>query len=118
MTIEGGNTARAAAHGTSGVPGRASLKAVPGDVMKRAHWEKLRLCDALESIADALRTSIASDDSEQPTIVPLIRGIHRFEESVIFPAYQAYFTLTDANLASISRLSAEHFEDQCFRPTR
>ncbi|HEV2898628.1 MAG TPA: hypothetical protein VGX71_12490 [Pseudaminobacter sp.] len=40
VTIEGGNTARAAPlMEKSGVPGRAGLKAIPGDVMKRAHWE-------------------------------------------------------------------------------
>ncbi|RRH93309.1 hemerythrin domain-containing protein [Mesorhizobium tamadayense] len=83
--------------------------------MKRAHLQKLRLCDTLEIIADALpnvdrlrclRTASA--------IVQLLRDIHRFEETVIFPAYEANLTSAEANLASTARLRVEHIEDQCF----
>ncbi|WP_342633998.1 hemerythrin domain-containing protein [Mesorhizobium waimense] len=44
----------------------------------------------------------------------LLRDVHRFEETVIFPAYEACLTSAEANLASTSRLLVEHVEDQCF----
>ncbi|MES0029422.1 hemerythrin domain-containing protein [Mesorhizobium sp. M0074] len=83
--------------------------------MKRAHGEKLRLCDALEKIADTLPaadrlTCIGVANA----IVPLLRNIHQYEETVIFPAYEAALTGSDANLASTRRLRAEHVEDECF----
>ncbi|TIQ75419.1 hemerythrin domain-containing protein, partial [Mesorhizobium sp.] len=83
--------------------------------MKRAHGEKLQLCDALEKISDALPNvdrlkclGIAN------AIVPLLRNIHQYEETIIFPAYEAATGGSNANLASTRRLRAEHVEDECF----
>jgi hypothetical protein len=88
---------------------------VPAAVMKRAHLEKLRLCDALERIADTLpRVDCLACLTVANAIVPLLRDIHRYEETMIFPAYEAASTGGDANLASTRRLRAEHVEDECF----
>ncbi|TGS73648.1 hemerythrin domain-containing protein, partial [Mesorhizobium sp. M3A.F.Ca.ET.175.01.1.1] len=44
----------------------------------------------------------------------LLRDIHRYEETVIFPAYEEAVVGSNANLASTRRLRAEHVEDECF----
>ncbi|MER9722669.1 MULTISPECIES: hemerythrin domain-containing protein [unclassified Mesorhizobium] len=83
--------------------------------MKRAHLEKLQLCDALERIADTLpRVDSLACLAAANAIVPLLRNIHQYEETVIFPAYEAALTGSDANLVSTRRLRAEHVEDECF----
>lgn len=94
---------------------QSGREAIPSAVMKRAHGEKLQLCDALEKIADALPNvdrlkclGIAN------AIVPLLRNIHQYEETIIFPAYEAATGGSNANLASTRRLRAEHVEDECF----
>ncbi|RVD12700.1 MAG: hemerythrin domain-containing protein [Mesorhizobium sp.] len=83
--------------------------------MKRAHLEKLQLCDALERIADTLpKVDRLKCLSTANAIVPLLRNIHRYEETMIFPAYEAALNSRDANLDSTRRLRAEHVEDECF----
>lgn len=94
---------------------RSGREAVPAAVMKRAHLEKLQLCEALERIADTLpKVDRLKCLSTANAIVPLLRNIHQYEETVIFPAYEAALTGSDANLASTRRLRAEHVEDECF----
>ncbi|ADV15057.1 MULTISPECIES: hemerythrin domain-containing protein [Mesorhizobium] len=82
--------------------------------MKRAHREKLQLCDALERMAGALP---GVDRLEclgaANAIVPLLRNIDQYEETVIFPAYEDAVVSSNANLASTRRLRAEHMEDEC-----
>ncbi|MBZ9798521.1 hemerythrin domain-containing protein [Mesorhizobium sp. ES1-4] len=83
--------------------------------MMRLHDEKLRLCEALESIADTLpNVDRFSCLGTANRIVPLLRDIHLFEEAVIFPVYEAALTGAEASFQSISRLRAEHIEDECF----
>ena len=94
---------------------RYGREAVPAAVMKRAHLEKLQLCEALERIADTLpKVDRLKCLSTANAIVPLLRNIHQYEETVIFPAYEAALSSSDANLASTRRLRAEHVEDECF----
>lgn len=94
---------------------RSSREVVPAAVMKRAHREKLQLCDALERIADALPgVDRLKCLGAANAIVPLLRNIHQFEEAVIFPAYEDAVVGSNANLASTRRLRAEHVEDECF----
>jgi hypothetical protein len=96
----------------AGLSGRA---AVPSAVMRRAYEEKLKLCDALEQIADALpNVDRLKCLGTANAIVPLLRNIHQYEETIIFPAYEAATGGSIANLASIRRLRAEHVEDECF----
>lgn len=94
---------------------RSGREVVPAAVMKRAHLEKLQLCDALESIADTLpKVDRLKCLSTANAIVPLLRNIHRYEETMIFPAYEAALNSRDANLDSTRRLRAEHVEDECY----
>lgn len=95
--------------------GRSGGEAIPSAVMKRAHGEKLQLCDALEKIADALpNVDLLMCLGTANAIVPLLRNIHRYEETIIFPTYVAAAGGSNASLASIRRLRAEHVEDECF----
>lgn len=90
-------------------------QALSGETMKCAHREKLRLCDALEKLADQLpNVDRLQCLNLANTIVPLMRDVHRYEEAVVFPAYEAALTLVEASLSSVSRLRAEHIEDECF----
>lgn len=90
-------------------------EAVAAAVMKRAHLDKLQLCDALERIADTLpNVDRLKCLGTANAIVPLLRNIHQYEETVIFPAYEATVAGSDATLASVRRLRAEHVEDECF----
>ena len=95
--------------------GRSAREAAPAAVMRRAHDEKLRLCDALERIADALPSvDRLTCLSTANAIVPLLRSIHQYEETIIFPVYEEAMVGRNANLASTRRLRAEHIEDECF----
>lgn len=75
------------------------------------HKAKLKLCDALEAVANGLPVridrlrclGIASD------LVPLLREGHRFEEETVFPA----FLKRRGEAAVIARLAAEHLEEDC-----
>ncbi|MGX8009993.1 hemerythrin domain-containing protein [Mesorhizobium sp. ORM8.1] len=83
--------------------------------MMHLHREKLHLCEALERIADALPkvdrfTCLAIANS----IIPLLRDIHRYEEDVIYPVYEAGLSGAEADLQSTRRLRTEHVEDECF----
>lgn len=90
-------------------------QALSGEMMKRAHREKLGLCDALEKLADQLpNVDRLQCLNLANSIVPLMRDVHRYEETVVFPAYEAALTLVKANLSSVTRLRAEHIEDECF----
>jgi len=94
---------------------RPGGEAIPAAVMKRGHREKLQLCDALEKIADGLpgvdRLKCLGTAN---AIIPLLRDIHQYEETIIFPAYEAAISCGEANLASTRRLRAEHVEDEGF----
>jgi len=77
--------------------------------MARAHTEKLKLCDALEAIADHLPFFVDRLQclAVASSLVPLLRECHRFEEEIVFPAF------AEARGADqvIARLKSEHFED-------
>ncbi|MGE0500556.1 MAG: hemerythrin domain-containing protein [Rhizobiaceae bacterium] len=84
--------------------------------MERAHREKLRLCASLEEIADTLPAavdrlrclSIASE------LVPLLRSVHAYEERVLLPEFLLALRQSPEAILSVSRLKAEHVEDECF----
>lgn len=80
--------------------------------MRRAHCEKLKVCGALEEIADGLPDNVdrLMCMSVASTLLPMLRNIHRFEEDVVFPAYAA----ATADPQCVERLKAEHVEDECF----
>lgn len=87
-----------------------------GALAAHAHAEMLRLCTQLEDVADSLPANI--DRMACLTIAseiePLVRGIHRFEEEALFPAYAAVLKAEGRDLGSVDRLMSEHVEDECF----
>lgn len=84
----------------------------PCTVVARSHAEKLRICDDLEEIANALPASFDRLKCLQlaNALVPLLRRSHQYEEEVVFPAYATI----RGREASLRRLRAEHIEDECF----
>ena len=89
----------------------APRRFVPCIDMKRGHDQKLKLCQALEAIADNLPARV---DRLQclvvaSSLVPLLRECHRFEEETVFPT----FAVRPGGEAVVSRLKVEHMEDDC-----
>lgn len=76
-----------------------------------AHVQNL-LCDILEQIADSIPAAIDSVlcGTVALELEPLIRSIHRFEETLLFP-FSAGVPLAEE---TVLRLKREHFEDECF----
>ena len=90
--------------------------AVSLDWLKKAHDAQLTLCTALEEIADSLPANINRQKCiyAAKSLIPLINGIHRYEEEALFPML-ATKESGDMTLAeSIARLKFEHVEDECF----
>ena len=83
-------------------------------MVAEAHRRKLDMCAALEDIADSLPANVDALKclSVANALVPLLREIHHFEESVIFPIFEA--RRTGAYALSAQRLRAEHVEDQAY----
>jgi hemerythrin-like domain-containing protein len=104
---------------SAGRPGKEPRRGRHEGVLElagRAHAEMMRLCERLEEVADSLpgnvdrvRCLVIAADLE-----PLMRGIHRFEEEALFPAYSGALRQGGRGLASVERLMAEHVEDECF----
>lgn len=80
-------------------------------LVARAHERKLRLCDALEAIADDLPSRVdpllCLDVAS--SLLPMLRASHSFEEEIVFPA----FAQTEQRERIVARLRAEHLEDEC-----
>jgi hemerythrin-like domain-containing protein len=91
----------------------AELPAI-ATIMQRAHRDKLQLCDRLEAIADTLPDGIDRMECLRiaNALVPLLREIHRYEETMVFPAYDKLPGRREES--STERLRAEHIEDECF----
>lgn len=84
-------------------------------IMKRAHSDKLRLCSAIEDIADQLPANVDRLRclAVANTLVPLLRSIHRYEEDVVFAAFECANGIGGTAAHTIERLRAEHVEDAC-----
>ncbi len=85
-------------------------------MVELAHVEMLRLCGLLEEVADSLPASI---DRRKCLMIacelePLVRGIHRFEEETLFPAYRRVLEEQGKGRDSVERLLSEHVQDECF----
>jgi hemerythrin-like domain-containing protein len=84
--------------------------------MWQAHDRKLKLCQAIEAIADGLPSAVDRLQCLQVAnqLVPLLRETHRYEEENVFPVFErAGGRDALATAASIRRLKAEHVEDEC-----
>jgi hemerythrin-like domain-containing protein len=90
--------------------------AVPCLDMAQAHEEKLRLCAAIEAIADALPSQVDRVQCLRIAnqLVPLLRHCHQYEEQTVFPVFErCEGPDREARAASVRRLRAEHVEDEC-----
>lgn len=84
--------------------------------LNRAHEEQLSLCRELEEIADSLPGSINRQKCiyAAKALGPLIRGIHHYEENVLFPWLEGRIDKSRPLPETLSRLKFEHCEDECF----
>jgi hemerythrin-like domain-containing protein len=89
----------------------APARFIPCIDMSRAHAQKLRLCNAMEAIADQLPGNVDRLEclAIASTLVPLLRECHRFEEENVFPAFARH----PGSETIVARLRAEHLEDDC-----
>jgi hypothetical protein len=105
--------------------GKSHQATLPGEVAdvqdpvgwwKRAHEEQLLLCRELEMIADSLPANVNRQKCiyAAKALGPLIRGVHHYEETVLFPSLERQAHRTPELVGTIARLKFEHFEDECF----
>lgn len=88
----------------------------PIAALRKAHKEQLLLCDRLEEIADSLPDSVNRQKCiyAARALGPMIRGVHRFEEDVIFPMVAERLKSHEDIETTLNRLRFEHCEDECF----
>lgn len=86
------------------------------DWWRQAHEEQLRLCDELEEIADSLPAGINRQKCiyAAKALGPLIKGVHHYEDTVLFPHFEAKVLESPDLPKTLARLKFEHFEDECF----
>ena len=98
----------------------ATIKLALGEdpiaALRKAHKEQLLLCDRLEEIADSLPDGINRQKCiyAARALGPMIRGVHRFEEDVVFPMIAERRGADERTEPTLSRLRFEHCEDECF----
>jgi hypothetical protein len=88
----------------------------PLDWWQKAHDEQLQLCRELEEIADSLPGHVDRQRCihTAQALCPLIKGVHHYEDTVLFPVLASRLpTLPDFD-KTLARLKLEHFEDECF----
>jgi hypothetical protein len=88
---------------------------IPCIDLARTHRDKLKHCDALEELADALPSHI---DRRKclvlaATLVPLLQESHAYEETYVFPAFERGAHSIDAGRGTTKRLKTEHVQDEC-----
>ncbi|WP_137157397.1 hemerythrin domain-containing protein [Rhizobium sp. FKL33] len=88
---------------------------LPLDWWLNAHQEQLRLCAELEQIADSLPANVNRQKClyAAKALGPMIKGLHHYEENVLFPALETRGLAGDLS-KTLARLKFEHFEDECF----
>jgi hemerythrin-like domain-containing protein len=86
------------------------------DWWKQAHDDQLKLCSELEEIADSLPANVNRQKCiyAAKALGPLIKGVHHYEDTVIFPDLAAKMPYSPDLDKTLSRLKFEHFEDECF----
>ncbi|MEO0636338.1 MAG: hemerythrin domain-containing protein [Pseudomonadota bacterium] len=78
---------------------------------------QLKLCTALEKIADDLPDKVCRQSCLHAarSIYPIIKSAHQFEEERLFPALQSALEARPASAGNpIQRLMEEHWEDESF----
>ena len=98
----------------------ATIKLAHGEdpiaALRKAHKDQLLLCDRLEEIADSLPDGINRQKCMYAAraLGPMIRGVHRFEEDVVFPMIAERRGSDEKIDTTLNRLRFEHCEDECF----
>jgi len=98
----------------------ATIKLAHGEdpiaALRKAHKDQLLLCDRLEEIADSLPDGINRQKCMYAAraLGPMIRGVHRFEEDVVFPMIADRRSGDERIEPTLNRLRFEHCEDECF----
>ncbi len=98
----------------------ATIKLAHGEdpiaALRKAHRDQLLLCDRLEEIADSLPDGINRQKCiyAARALGPMIRGVHRFEEDVVFPMIAGRPGVDEKIETTLNRLRFEHCEDECF----
>lgn len=84
--------------------------------LQRAHAEQLALCDRLEEIADSLPGNVDPQKClyAAKALGPLIKGVHTYEETILFPWLESTSDIQPALRETLNRLKFEHCEDACF----
>lgn len=98
----------------------ATIRIAPGEdpvaTLRKAHIDQLALCDRLEEIADSLPDQVNRQKCiyAARALGPLTRGVHQFEEDVIFPLFASHMSDDPDVAETLNRLRFEHCEDECF----
>jgi hemerythrin-like domain-containing protein len=98
----------------------ATIKLAHGEdpiaALRKAHKDQLLLCDRLEEIADSLPDGINRQKCMYAAraLGPMIRGVHRFEEDIVFPMIAERLSSDETIKVTLDRLRFEHCEDECF----
>lgn len=76
----------------------------------------LKLCNALETIADTLPNQVDRQLCRNVSrlISPVVDAAHQFEESVLFPVLEPQIQANKALAQTVKRLKDEHHEDEDF----
>ncbi|MBB4954074.1 hemerythrin-like domain-containing protein [Agrobacterium vitis] len=84
--------------------------------LQRAHTEQLALCAQLEDIADSLPANVDPQKClyAARALNPLIKGVHNYEEKILFPWLENISDIQPALRETLNRLKFEHCEDACF----
>ena len=99
--------------------GRETAKAETAGSLEwlhKAHDEQLALCEELEEIADSLPANINRQKCiyAAKALGPLFKGVHHYEETVLFPYLENKASGSDNINETLERLKFEHCEDECF----
>lgn len=78
--------------------------------------QQARLCEKLESIADALPNDVDRQDCLQlaQALLPLIKRVHDYEEHTVFPWLMLARGADETLRNSLDRLKYEHLGDEEF----
>jgi hypothetical protein len=76
---------------------------------------KQGLCDQLEAIADSLPHRVDRLECLRvaSVLLPILRESHRYEEEVLFPAFERGAMSPAAGGETVRRLKSEHVCDEC-----
>ncbi len=84
--------------------------------LRKAHHDKMALCDRLEEIADGLPDNIDRQicATTARASEPILKKAHAYEEEILSPALIKFHHGTLDQTMIFDRLRAEHYEDRCF----